>query len=539
MTSAPDTISLAPPHAARRLDGSAIVAAVLTVILLAAIVLIELGSPAKDAQFNADSTYLILLMDDLVLHRGRLADWFLAPHYYFFPDGLLSLLILGAQRIGIAPFVGSVVVYGGSWITVGALVWRRLTGRSYLQSMPWVALAMALGLAAFYAMYLATHGSEIETIAQGQALFPALHAGSAMAAIISFELLLLPLAAARWSLRHWLAFATLLVLVAPVTFSDVTFVAWGIAPLLAVMASRWRHATVQRLLLMALAVLVAAGVGFLASVATGDAVREHYLDVLRNDVSATGSGTEALEYFWRAARVSSSPRSVIFYTNIVLWIIAAVAFWREFAGARTQPRNRMLILLGAMSFLSVAAPIASGIFAGYMVRILVPYLLLGNLLFFGVLLASAERLLRGRMANAILATGACVAIAAGAWLYASSSPLGAKTLASCLSARNLKSGAASYWEATPVMLETGHRIHVVPLLHTDLRPFQWMTKRQWLSHDMDGEPVALQFVIARDAPAMLPESKVRAVFGPPQNEFRCADWTILLYTPAKSVPPAQ
>ena len=534
MTSAPDTISLAPPHAARRLDGSAVLAAILSVVLLAAIVLIEAGSPAKDAQFNADSTYLILLMDDLVLHHGRLADWFLAPHYYFFPDGLLSLLILGAQRIGIAPFVGSVVVYGGSWIAVGALVWRRLTGRSYLQSMPWVALAMALGLAAFYAMYLATHGAGTETVVQGHALFPALHGCSLMAAIVCFELMLVLLTAAPWTLRQWLSLCCLVLIVAAVVFSDIIFVAWGIAPLLVVIGSQWRHAPMRHVLLVGLTVVLAAAAGYLASLALGAGVREHYIDDER--IGIVRSGAAAVQYFWQAATVSSLVRSAIFYANAALWIVAAVAFWREFTGARTRPRNRMLILLGAMSFFSVVAPIVSGIFRADMVRIFLPYLLLGNVLVIGVLLAAADRLFRGRAATAILATGAGIAVVAGAWLYAGSFPLGAQTLASCLSARNLKSGAASYWEASPVMLASGQRIQVVSL-NAELQPFQWMTKRQWLSHDMDGEPVALQFVIAQDSLARLSEAKVRSAFGPPQDEFRCADWNILLYTPAKSLPP--
>ncbi len=101
-----------PRDAASRVGTSVVFSTALSAVLLAAIALTEVGSPVKDRQFSADSSYLILLMDDLFFHRGRLADWFLAPHYYFFPDGLLSLFIIGAQRVGIAPFVSSVVLHG-------------------------------------------------------------------------------------------------------------------------------------------------------------------------------------------------------------------------------------------------------------------------------------------------------------------------------------------------------------------------------------------------------------------------------------------
>jgi hypothetical protein len=45
------------------------------------------GHPLRDGLLaNADSLYLPTLFDDLLAHGGRLADWYLTPAPYFFPD---------------------------------------------------------------------------------------------------------------------------------------------------------------------------------------------------------------------------------------------------------------------------------------------------------------------------------------------------------------------------------------------------------------------------------------------------------------------
>jgi hypothetical protein len=492
----------------------------------AGFVLIQLGSAIKERQFDSDSQYLILLAADL-LRGGSLADWSLAPHFYLFPDGPFVVLIVAAQRLGVTPFLASVALCGAAWIATAALLWRHATGDTPMRALAWGGIVTGL---VFALPYLARGPEAI----LGTLLVPALHRGTMMVAALCFLATCRLLSASAWRRREFLWLAALTLAVGATTFSDLLFVAWGVGPLLTVVASQARRAIWWRLVAIAGPMLIAMVVGYLLSRWAGGMISENYnwATVVQ---SWWKSAREALDYFRQAAFFCASPlRSAIFYANLVLVAAACYAFIRELGRGPSSPRRLILLFFGAASAASIVTTVGIGIFRLPAIRMFLPYLLWGEVALIAVLAWPRRR------SDTALAAGLLLVLGSGFWLDAQARPHRGETVAACLSAKGLVSGAASYWDALPVMVAARGRIHVVslaPYRRDQFVPFDWMIKRDWLTHRAaDGGPAILQFVIVGDNGP--DQAEVTRALGAPSGSFACADRTVLLFDPPRPNPGA-
>lgn len=78
------------------------------------------GNPLQVSLFNSDGLYLPTLLSDLSSHGGRLADWYLTPAPYFFPDmplfAIAHALGNGAfQSFLIFAILQTLLLYGSLW----------------------------------------------------------------------------------------------------------------------------------------------------------------------------------------------------------------------------------------------------------------------------------------------------------------------------------------------------------------------------------------------------------------------------------------
>jgi hypothetical protein len=493
-----------------------------------AFVAVQIASPVRDLQFHADAHYMMLLVGDLI-RGGAFSDWYLAPHFFVFPDFLFTSLILAAQGFGMTPVESGAVLYGAGWIGAGALLWRQWSGDDFPRALVWSGIVASLVWASAYLV------GGPEAVLGGQVV-PGRHVGSLMTAPYAYVAACRVFTAATWQRTERLWLAGLVLAIGVTVFSDLLFAVWGVAPILAVLASQVRRLPRRRFALLAGAVVGAMVVGYLISFALAGRVPENYY--LAVVIQSWMDSTRAVAlYFWRAAIFSASPvRSAVFYANLVLWVLAARAFLRELTGKESSPGNLLLIFMGAASAIAVVATVVPGAFKLASIRLFLPYILWGGALFVAAIPVLAAR--SRHYGDPILAAWLALAVGIGGWMYAHGKPLRADMLAACLTARQLDSGAASYWDALPVMDETAMRIHVVPLVPywpDKFSAFEWMIKRDWLTQRArTGEPATVQFVIVSDTGPSA--ATVEKTLGAPTGRFPCADRTVLLFDPPKPMP---
>jgi hypothetical protein len=498
------------------------ISVVMLPLALAAFLLVQLGSTVKD--FNADSNYMVLLVDDLI-RGGAVSDWYLAPHIYLFPEAPLTLAILALHAFGVPPYTGAVAVYGAAYIAIGSLLWRRWSDDSLTRSAVWAGVILSLVYAGLY-VFPSRENFLVHL------LLPGMHGGSMMmagvGALVACELIDTP----TWSRKQWLLLAGYAVAVALTVFSDFIFIVWGLLPFIPVLLSQKRRLPMRRLLTIVGVIFAAVVVGYLFSLLVGALVSERYFfsSVVQDWIPSLRA---AGAYFWAAATFAQVVPGIVFYSNIVLWIAAVRAFMRERSMPGQSRRNPLLIFVGAASAFSIVITVAPGLYRFDALRMFTPYLFWGSFTFFS-LVPSLTR----RYATPVLAIFLMAALAIGGWLYSRSGPLRADLMADCLSARGLSTGAASFWEALPIMVATDRKIHVVslsPYWADKAPPFEWMFKRQWLTHRaLDGAPAMVQFVIVGfGGPS---KATLINVFGVPSSQIACAGRTVLLFDPPKPLP---
>jgi hypothetical protein len=471
-------------------------------------------------QLNADSIYLINLTKDVVFSHGSLNDWKLSAHYYFMPDGFMAAIAVLFCRCGLNIYSSILVTYISSAAVVASAIWHRVTKDSYPECLLAGALVVAIPYTVTRFCYFGEpQGSPVfEYLASAGQLFgPALHGGTLL---FSFLLFVIASAAndARKTGGRILAYLIAAMGGVLASFSDLTALAWGLAPLsIVLLLERGRGRTYS--VWGFLVVLWVFSIVACRLAGSWNPVRADYIGSLY-----VGIGPSFASLIDLGARSIGEPLPFLFLlANAALWFAAARAFLHEASCPGCESR-RLLIFAGAASLLCLASPVAMGLFGGTL-RLLLPYLVLAPLAGSFALLLSLRRSF-SELARRRAAIGLCTAVFAGSlgavWSAQRPAPL---AIADCLKERGMSEGAADYWDAGPIRASSRWTIQVAPLVPGKADSFSWLARADWGRDFSGGKINRPGFILATklNRPALMDR------FGAPSEIWSCASREIFVY----------
>jgi len=495
-------------------------------------VALQSSVPLVDYQLNADSMYVFMIVKDIVFDGGTLRDWYTAVHLFIYPDMVLALPILLLQKLGLPVFIGCIITYGVLLTSLIALAWHKVTDEPFPQSFLAGSVLLGAMFCGDYLLYefVLRQGQTPDELTAlkhtydvGQVLAPALHSGAFLLAFLLFFALQSAMNdAAQRSfsgvavLVGWLLCHTFLG-----TLSDLMFVPWGIIPLSIIVLSGIARNSLKRSGLLFVILWVPGILGYLVSL--------RFSAELTYIATATRPVTEAVRGLLDFALLAVSTREpvITFFlgANVLLWCAGAYFMFRELTSSNPSVGRSLTILAASMSVGSILASVAGGVFTGWQIRYLIPYLFLGPMFCAFVVFLKINRTVSRSSWYASLSTACLLILAAGICAWKTLPGSTASQLAQFLKAHGLKSGRADFWDAAPVVVASGWRVTVAPLIPGKLELFPWSTKREWLEQARDTNSSSETFLILK--PDLVEQA--RRLYGPADQESSCAGRQILAY----------
>ena len=492
---------------------SALLPALLALAALAALALLYLGGqPFQDHLVNSDALYLPTLFDDLFVRGVQLADWFLTPAPYFFPDFLLyglawlaadgayhQVLVFGLLQLGLA----TMAVYAIAHATLAAH--RGMVAALACVLLAWLAANADLP----FALLLAS----------------AHHAGAFLALLAALALWLHDDGAATpWT--RWLRPLLCLLCLATV-LSDTLFLLQAVVPMAAAIVLCRGKGTgmLAAARPLALPLLVS---GLLGMMAYKHVVAHPTRHPARFGLERAGLNLRELADIC-ATVFAQAPLLGLAVAGFA--VFGAACLLRSLAG-RPLALPRRLQLLVSFSILSMAATLLALVLnktlpptARYMLPV------------FCLPLASGSALLAHYLHKCFYPAGAALAalctalLAAAAWpawqgerdatrFY----PPDLACIDQALAGTPLRHGIAQYWDAKRIQALSRHRLTLAQYTG-ELARMEWITSERFY------QPAYDFAVIAEDAPPefKLPLARLLALNGKPAASVRCGQRTLLLY----------
>lgn len=486
-------------------------AACWSLALGALLLIFHAGHPLQAHLVHSDALYLPVLFDDLLLRGGSMADWFLTPAPYFFPDMLL---------------------YWMAW-THDADVFRQTLAHAVLQSvlvMPMLYLIARRTLAA--GAWLAAAALSILFIWLGinagdpfVRLFSSAHHYGAFFASLLLIACWLGLDARPRKVRAMAARAAIVGVTFLSTLSDTLFLVQIVIPLAAA-TLLCRHVTgtpgPRHVLL-----LLAAGVAAMASYRLFVTHPTRYST--RLSLASLPANAEEMGRIGAALAGQHPLLAAALLLSLALGAAGAVACLCK----RSLPRlSHTVQLLSVFAFLSCAVTVGAMLLAKNILP--VPRYLIGAL---------AWPLVAGLLALACLlgdrfryaGSGLCLVfsglLAAQAWHVRATRdaerhyyPEQIACIDRVLATSGARHGIAQYWDAKRLQALSRHRLTLAQ--YTDrLQPMKWITSTRFYRDGYD-------FAIIADAEAAqwrLPRAQLVAANGEPLQSVTCGDRTVLIY----------
>lgn len=466
--------------------------------------------PLPHIVLNADAMYLPTLIADLFARGGRMADWYLTPAPYFFPDyPMFALAYLGGRDA-----LAQIVLFGVLQLAVAtvAIAWIARSGNRNLA--PLTAMLVGAGLA-----WLALHAVE----PYFYVLASAFHFGGFLMTLVFVALWLqYDQHGRRGHLFCMCAIAFLTAL------SDTLFIAQAMAPFLVTCAlARRRDRPFARAALLApLAVLAATILG---------SVSYRWVVTYR---TRHGSVTGLAHLHQNAADLWQQLTTLITQIPVlgvvmIAWLViglAALVQTTLTGGFARLPRP--LVLLLVFSMIAAGGNLASMLLLTKLV--VTPRYLIAALcwpvIVMPILLAYWRPLWFGRAALGALAVLA-------AWLVAGSVatvqsahsesmdyPAQSACIDRALAVTGARHGIAGYWDAKRIQSLSRRDLTIAQYL-SDLTEQRWITSARYFRPTYD-------FAIITAANGMeyqLPADRLIASSGPPVLTAACGDRTVLVY----------
>lgn len=507
-----------PPVHAPRASGSIPIGRQLFILACAAVTLgalamiLRAGHPLQAYLVNSDAFYLPVLFDDLLARGGRLADWYLTPAPYFFPDFPLYLLawLLGADVFQqVAAFALLQVVATGAALFLLA---RQILEHDRLPAAAALSILFVwLGLHAgdpFVRLFSSAH-----------------HYGAFVAALLLVALWLQRDAGPNGKPDRRLD-AAVAILVFLSTLSDALFLVQAVLPLAAAallcrqerFGGAARRAFAQ-LLAPALAAMIS--YRFLVAHPTRYKTRIGFgqFGAHFDEMSAMGSAL-------------FGPRPLLAAALLLVLFAGAACIALLLRGRLPARVPRPVALLLAFATLSCAATVGVMLLSTnvqpvprYLIAALSWPLVAG---LFGL-----SWLLRRHFRHAALglAVGCTVLLAAEAWQVKDVRnaqsyyyPQQIACIDRALAAAGARHGIAQYWDAKLLQGLSRNRLTLAQHFAT-LEPMQWITSERFFATRYD-----FAIIAEREVPEFrLPRARLLALNGEPAQVVHCGDRTVLLY----------
>ncbi|THC45641.1 hypothetical protein [Massilia sp. Mn16-1_5] len=488
------------------------------VALVSLFATLHAGHPVQAHLVHSDALYLPVLFDD-VLHRGgSLADWYLTPAPYFFPDFPLYLLAwLGAdgvfgQTTAFALLQTLLMAAAIFFLAREALEKSRVLAAAAL-----IILFVWLGLHVddpFVRLYSSAH-----------------HYGAFIAAVL-LAALWLRLDAGGLDGRHeHIVTVAIVALVYLTTLSDALFLVQAVAPLLAaallhrpggLSGTRPRHAA---LLLFLPAVLAMVSYRFVVAHPTRYKSR---LGLSKLSANLDELGTICATLLGQRPLLAAA---------LLLALLAGVAsiaacLFRKAPAFPTRP----LRLLMTFATLSCAATVAAMLLSTTVQpapRYLIAALSLP--LVAGMFALAHQFGGHFRYAGASLAIMFASLLAADAWhtrhhrdANAFYYPEQIACIDRALASTNARHGIAQYWDAKRVQALSRHPL-ILAQYHGELAPMPWITSERYFGTGYDFAIIAEQ-----ELPQYrLSRAQLTTINGEPVQTVICGDRSVLLFAPGR------
>lgn len=485
------------------------------------------GHPVQAHLVHSDALYLPVLFDDLLARDGALANWYLTPAPYFFPDFPLYLLAwLGGSGV----FAQTTIYALLQTVSMAGAVF--LVARQALDS--YRLLAAAVLVIVF--IWLGMHADDPFV-----RLYSSAHHYGAFIAALLLAALWLRLDAGRDDRDSRIAAAAVVALAYLATLSDALFLVQAVAPLLATVWLYRRHAVpgaglgVRRAAILFFLPAIVAMLSYRFVVAHPTRYKAR-LGLAKFSANLEELGTICTTLF--------GPRpllAVVLLLSLLAGFSCILAVLRGKAPA-SLPRPLQLLLVFAT--LSCAAAVSVMLLSTtvqpvprYLIAALSWPLVAGTLALAFLLGA------RVRLAGLGLAFVFSGLLANDAWRtrnqHDSDSffyPEQIACIDRALASSGARHGIAQYWDAKRVQALS--RRHPTLAQYTGkLDQMEWITSQRYFSTRYD-------FAILADQEAAefrLPQAQLFAINGEPKQTVTCGDRTLLLFGPGglRLAPPVQ
>ena len=498
--------------------------ACVVVALGALLASLHAGHPVQAHLVHSDALYLPVLFDDVLARGGSLADWYLTPAPYFFPD--FPLYLLAWMGGGSVLAQTTVFVLLQTILMAGAIF---LVGRKVLDSnrvLATAALAIVfiwLGLHAgdpFVRLYSSAH-----------------HYGAFIAALLLVAIWLgLDAGQRDWSSR--IAMPAIVVLVYLTTLSDALFLVQAVVPLLAAALLCHRGTAsgtgLRRAAMLLLLPALVAMVSYRFTV-THPTRYKARLGLARLPANLEDAGTICVTLFSQRPLLAA-----VLLLSLMAGLACIVACLRKKAPA-SLPRPVLLLLVFAT--LSCASTVAAMLLSTSVQP--VPRYLIAALswpLVSGMFLLARVLGARFRYAGLGVTVVFSGLLAAEAWRTRDQHDTGQffypeqiACIDSALAQASAQHGIAQYWDAKRVQALS--RLHLTLAQYTgELAPMEWITSARYFNTRYDFAIIADQEV----PQFSLPKAQLTAMNGEPVRTVTCGDRSVLLFGKGRlhTPPPA-
>lgn len=479
------------------------------------IVLYRTGQPPLPRYlYDSDALYLPSLFSDILNHGGRIADWYLTPAPYFFPDYVLyfpAFSLSGDIYTSILLF--SLIQISVLFLALDYLLEAVLEGRQFLLS----------SVATTLLVWLSVNGGVPFVFV----LSSAFHFSVVISAVVLAGLWLRicdadDLPKAKWTIAAACLLSFLL------SLSDDLFLAQALAPFLGALAvfGLCSRAMLARRCIAAAGPMV---FGILGSLSYRWIVANPTR--YRPKIDIQGIPTKLLEtYSVFAEVIARCPMAgAMFITCAVL-----VAWWLWAAIGRRgiDQASIKVVWLMVFALLSSVSAVLVVLMSGGIVatsRYYIPAFVWPVIV--GVVLVGTSAKYRLVQFSALIAALAAVSLVAGAWSRQRENPLASgyypdeiACIDRALAAAGLRHGIAGYWDAKHIQAFSRQNITLAQYTER-LDEFRWITSGAFFRSSYDFA------IISENEPSSekIPRQILIATAGAPEQEVTCGERTLLIY----------
>lgn len=483
--------------------------------LASLIVLYRTGQPPLPHYlYNSDALYLPALFSDILNHGGRLADWYLTPAPYFFPDYVLYFLAFSLSHdIYASILLFSLIQISVLFFALNYLLEAFLAGRQFLLS----------SVATTLLVWLSVHGGAPFVFV----LMSGFHVSVVISAVVFAGLWLRicdtdDLPKAKWTIAAACLLSFLL------SLSDDLFLAQVLAPFLGALGVFGLRSRAM----LAKGCITAVGplaFGILGSLSYRYVVANPTR--YRPKIDIQGIPTKLLEtYSVFAEVIARCPvAGAMFVACAVL-----VAWWLRAAIGRRgiDQASIRVVWLMVFSLLSSVSAVLVVLISGGIVatsRYYIPVFVWPIIV--GVVLVGTMEKHRPVQFSALIAALAVVSLVAGAGSRQQENPLASgyypdeiACIDRALAAAGLRHGIAGYWDAK--LVQAFSRQNITLAQYTErLDEFRWITSGAFFRSRYDFA------IISENEPSSekIPRQTLIATAGAPEQEVTCGERTLLVY----------